>query len=193
MYRAVAWKSRELNIDLGEQDRIAKLAQSIQIEFIPGEDKQDVAVDGKIVTSALRQEDIGKRASQVATQQRVRETLVARQQEISQAGNVVMDGRDIGTVVFPTADVKIFLDASPEIRGQRRHLELQEKGEAPSGDTPSMERIIEDIRQRDEEDRNRKVSPLRPADDALIIDTSGLALDEVIEKVLQLVESKKTG
>jgi cytidylate kinase len=185
MYRAVAWKSRELNVDLADRDRIAEVAQSIQIEFIPGEDKRDVAVDGKIVTSALRQEDIGKRASQVATQQQVREILVARQQEISQADNVVMDGRDIGTVVFPSAEVKIFLDASPEIRGQRRHLELQEKGE-----TPNLQRIIEDIRQRDQEDRNRKLSPLRPADDAVLIDTSGLELAEVVEKVLQLVKAK---
>jgi cytidylate kinase len=186
MYRAVAWKSRELGIDLGEQERLAKLAQSIQIEFMPGEDKQEIVVDGKIVTSALRQENIGNLASQVATQERVREALVARQQEISHTGNVVMDGRDIGTVVFPDADIKIFLDASPEVRGQRRHLELQEKGNAPD-----REHIVEDIRRRDHEDRNRKASPLRPADDAVLIDTTGLGLDEVIEKVLQLIKTKR--
>ncbi len=186
MYRAVAWKSRELGIDLEDQERIAEVAQSIQIEFVPGEDKQEIAVDGKIVTSALRQEDIGIRASRVATQQRVRQALVARQQEIGQKGDVIMDGRDIGTVVFPDADIKIFLDASPEIRGQRRHLELNEQGDAPD-----RQEIIEDIRRRDDEDRNRKHSPLRPADDAVLIDTTGLELDRVIEKILQLIKTKR--
>jgi cytidylate kinase len=187
MYRAVAWKSRELGIGLEEEERIANLAQSIQIEFVAGNDTQEVLVDGQVVTLALRQEDIGSRASKVAIQKRVRQALVSRQQEISQNGDVVMDGRDIGTVVFPDADIKIYLDASADVRGERRHLELQDKGSAPD-----KGRIVEDIMRRDDEDRNRILSPLRQADDAVCIDTTGLALEGVIEKVLQLIETNRT-
>jgi cytidylate kinase len=183
MYRAVAWKSRELGIETGEEDLLAELANNIKIEFVPGPNGQQVMVDGTNATVFLKDEDIGRRASTIATQGEVRAALVDKQRQMGKTGNLVMDGRDIGTVVFPNADVKIFLDAAPEVRGKRRFLELKEKVS-----DLDRESIIHQVKQRDHEDRSRKISPLRPAEDAVTIDTTHLDLNEVINKVMRLVQ-----
>ncbi len=182
MYRAVGWRSRHLGIDLSQEERVADLARNINIEFVPGKNGQEVWVDGNNVTALLKDEAIGRRASVVATQPGVREALVDKQRQMGRAGDIVMDGRDIGTVVFPQADVKIFLDAAAEERGKRRYLELQTQDQ-----NIDMESTIRQVKKRDLEDRTRKVSPLRPAEDAVQIDTTRLDLNEVISQVMRLI------
>jgi len=146
-----------------------------------------VSIDGHDVTRAIRTPELDKIASAVARLPRVREVLVARQREIGLQGGVVMEGRDIGTQVFPDAEVKVFLDASPEVRGSRRFL--QNQSGAP-GKAPLEAAIVEEMKERDRRDRNRATSPLKPADDAVVIDSTSLTLDQVIQRVEQIIEEK---
>jgi len=130
MYRAVAWKALQKGIDPEDQNRIAEVARTISIEFLPGAERQKVMVDGEDLTPVLKTETIGRLAAVVAANKAVREVLVAQQQKMGRNGNVVMDGRDIGTVVFPEADKKFFLVADQKERAQRRHQEIQAKSQA---------------------------------------------------------------
>ena len=183
MYRAVAWKGQQTGIDLSDPDAVARMAEATDIELIPGGGGQRILVDGQDVTAQLKTEAVGRGAATVASQARVREILVAKQRDIGKNGGVVMDGRDIGTVVFPGADKKFFLDADPRERGRRRFEEL--KASNPEVD---LESIIDQVRERDFEDKNRAVSPLKQAADAIRLDTTHLAIEDVVEKILRLCE-----
>lgn len=187
MYRAVALKARQLNRDLGDEGQVAEVARKQNIEFIPGASGQAIVLDGEDVTSLLRSEQVDQDAAIVASLGEVREILVAKQRDMEKTGSIVMEGRDIGTVVFPQAERKFFLDATPEERGKRRFQELQAKHQEVDVDT-----IIEQIRQRDEKDRSREVSPLIQAKDAIYIDTTNFKLEEVVEQILESIEQLHT-
>ena len=184
MYRAVAWTAQKKGLSLTDETAMAELARSLKIEFVPCADGQSVLVDGKNATAHLKNETVGKGAATVAAQKSVREVLVARQRQIGETGNVVMDGRDIGTVVFPQANKKFFFVADAEERGRRRYEELKSKN--PDLD---LKIIIEEIRQRDHEDCNRKISPLVRAEDALEVDTTRLSIEEVTDHVLKNINN----
>jgi len=184
MYRAVAWTAEKKNLSLADETAMAEIAVSLKIEFVPDADGQSVLVDGENATAHLKNETVGRGAATVAAQKSVREVLVAKQRQIGKAGNVVMDGRDIGTVVFPQADKKFFFVADADERGRRRYEELKSKN--PGLD---LQNIIEEIRQRDHEDRNRKISPLVRAKDALEVDTTQLNIEEVTDHVFKNINN----
>jgi len=182
MYRAVAWKAEQSGIDLEDQERIAEVARTITIEFRPGSDRQKVMVDGEDLTPVLQTETIGRSAAIVAANKAVREVMVAQQQGMGRNGNVVMDGRDIGTVVFPEADKKFFLVADQKERAQRRHEEIKVKHPEVT-----FEKIYEQLQQRDYEDENREVSPLVPAKDSIRLDTTDMNIDDVVAYMVEII------
>ncbi|MBL4665429.1 MAG: (d)CMP kinase [Nitrospinaceae bacterium] len=186
MYRAVAWSAEKKDIDLSDENAVGQWVAQLKIEFVADPAGQQVKVNGENATGLLKNEVVGRGAAKVAAQKRVREILVAKQQEIGKSGNVVMDGRDIGTQVFPNAELKFFMDADAEERGKRRYLELKEKNL-----DVDLENIIAEIKQRDHEDRTRAISPLCPAEDAIKIDTTKFAIEEVIDKVMEQINLKK--
>ena len=186
MYRAVAYQCREQGVDLANSEQLAALLQTIQIELLPpaaGEDDVRVLVDGKEVGALLRTQEMGLLASQVSALPQVRKTLTRLQQKIGESGQIVAEGRDTGTVVFPQAAWKFFLDASPEIRAHRRAEQLRGKGEAVD-----EQQLLAQIVKRDKDDRERTIAPLKAAPDALTIDSTGLPVEEVVrlmhEKIL---------
>ncbi len=148
--------------------------------------KNDVFLDGVDVTDAIRTGEVAQAASRLATIAGVRHVLVAEQQRAGAGGGVVMEGRDIGTVVFPNAELKIFLDASPEVRAERRWKEHQEKG-----DTLTISRCLEEVRERDKRDRERKVSPLVRADDAIIVDNTAMDVEETARLIVMLARERE--
>lgn len=180
MYRAVAWKARQKGVDLRDQEQAAQVAGSINIEFVLGEESQKVIVDGEDITQLLKDEAVGADAAIVASQPKVREILTAKQRRMGQQGNIVMEGRDIGTVVFPDADKKFYFYADPVVRGKRRYLELQAKHRQVE-----LEKIIEEIKQRDYEDTHREIAPLAQAKDAIYMDTTHLKIEEVVDRVVR--------
>ena len=186
MYRAVAWSAEKKDLDLSDENAVGQWVTQLKIEFVADPAGQQVKVNGENATGLLKNEVVGRGAAKVAAQKRVREILVAKQQEIGRSGNVVMDGRDIGTQVFPNAELKFFMDADAEERGKRRYLELKEKNL-----DVDLENIIAEIKQRDHEDRTRAISPLCPAEDAIKIDTTKFAIEEVIDKVMEQINLKK--
>jgi len=181
MYRAVGWKALCDDIPLDDEAHVAMLAERSQISV----EAARVVIDGQDVTQAIRTPEIDKAASMVARLPRVREVLVARQRQMGEQGGVVMEGRDIGTVVFPDADVKIYLDASAEERARRR---LNDP--AHSGGSAGAAAVAASIEARDRSDTARSVSPLTIADDAILIDTTNLPIRAVVEKILQLIERR---
>ncbi len=187
MYRAVAWKARQSQVDLSDETGVAEVALNQNIQFVPGPEGQAVVADGEDVTTLLRSKTVDGDAAIVASLGKVREILVGKQREMGESVSIVMEGRDIGTVVFPRAERKFFLDATPEERGKRRFLELQAKNQEVDLDT-----IIEQIRRRDEIDRNRKASPLKPAEDAIYMDTTNLDLNEVVNQIMGWIEQAPT-
>ena len=184
MYRSVAWKSLEKNTALGDEDAVADIASKVKIELVPGKDGQLVFVDGKNITNQLKVEEISRGAAIVAAQPMIREIMTTKQRKLGKQGKVVMDGRDIGTVVFPQADKKFFLDADPKERGRRRFIELKEKDQVKNTD---LSTIIAQIVQRDHEDRSRKIAPLKQAKDAMLIDTTHLSVDQVAKEIIKII------
>ena len=184
MYRSVAWKSLEKNTALRDEDAVADIASKVKIELVPGKDGQLVFVDGKNITDQLKVEEISRGAAIVAAQPMIREIMTTKQRKLGKQGKVVMDGRDIGTVVFPQADKKFFLDADPKERGRRRFIELKEKDQVKNTD---LSTIIAQIVQRDHEDRSRKIAPLKQAKDAMLIDTTHLSVDQVAEEIIKII------
>ena len=182
MYRAVAWKAEQSGIDLEDQERISEVARTITIEFRPGSDRQKVMVDGEDLTPVLQTETIGRSAAIVAANKAVREVMVAQQQGMGRNGNVVMDGRDIGTVVFPEANKKFFLVADQKERAQRRYEEI--KAKHPEA---TFEKIYEQLQQRDYEDENREVSPLVPAKDSIRLDTTDMNIEDVVAYMVEII------
>src|SRR5262245_36219344 len=184
MYRAVAWKALQEQIVLTDEDAIAALARRISIETGDG----IVRVDGHDVASAIRTPQIDAAAAAVSRQPRVRERLIAQQREMGREGGVVMEGRDIGTVVFPNADLKVFLDASPEERARRRALDpAHTAGRTGAG----LQDVATALEERDRSDRTRAASPLVRADDAVGIDTTGVPIENVIDQVLAIVAGRQ--
>jgi cytidylate kinase len=194
MYRAVALKALQTGVATGDAAALEALAHATQVRLEPrlesGSEGNRVLLDGVDVTGKLRTPEITAAASQVSVHPPIRRWLVSLQQSLGAQGNVVMEGRDIGTVVFPHAPVKIFLDASPEKRGERRY-EQTRGNETAATQLPTA--VLEEIRERDRRDRTRADSPLRPAEDATIIDSTDLSLDQVIERAAALVERYLVG
>jgi CMP/dCMP kinase len=183
MYRALALKAILNDISFGDEDALLRLAQNSRIQLEPAATGNRVLLDGKDVTQRIRETDVTEAASRVSVHPKVREWMVARQQEMGAGGGVVMEGRDIGTKVFPNADVKIFLDADPVIREQRRLRQYNLKGAA-------AETTAAELRMRDQRDRTRAVSPLAPAPDALVLDSTTMSEDEVFRRAEELVQEK---
>jgi CMP/dCMP kinase len=180
MYRAVTWLALESRISPQDEAEVTRLADAIQIELgQPGADgAPTINVNGKDVTKDLRSPEVDRNVSYVSRMPGVRRAMVRVQRSVAREGDLIMLGRDIGTVVLPDAPLKVYLDASPVVRAKRRHVELKESGlNRPEAD------ILDELRQRDRLDSERHTSPLRPADDAIIIDTDSLSLDEVVQRV----------
>lgn len=187
MYRAFALKALRAGMPLEESSGLERLAAETSIRLEPGEEENRVLLDGEDVTGLIRNPTVTEAASRVSVFPRVRAWMVRLQQQLGAQGGVVMEGRDIGTVVFPHAEVKIFLDAAPEVRGLRRYDQMDQKGTAPP---PPPDEIIRDLRARDERDRNRADSPLKPAQDSVILDSTNLTLDEAVSEAVRIVAGK---
>ena len=185
MYRTVGLYCAENSIDLENMDEVKKALQKVNIELKYDEGVQHIYLNGEDVSSAIRVQRIAEYASKVAAIGVVREKLVEMQRNIAENGNVVMDGRDIGTVVLKDAELKIYQVASIECRALRRHKENLQRGIESD-----LEAIQKEIAMRDEQDMTRLISPLKKADDAIEIDTSDMSLEEVVAKVMQLVEQR---
>jgi len=185
MYRAMALYLHRLGISAEDTEKIAESCSGaeISIEYIDGE--QVVLLGGENVNPLLRTREVSEMASKSSAVPQVRTRLVQLQQELGKKQNVVMDGRDIGTVVLPDAQVKIYLTASVDVRARRRWLELKEKGE-----DPVFEEIAREIEERDNRDMTREVSPLRIADDAVLVDSSAMTIEEVADYILKIVHSR---
>ena len=187
MYRAVTWAALERGIDIEGEEAVTELARSLRIEIaapMVDDDRQySVSVDGHDVTWELRSPEVDKHVSTVSAYAGVRQALTEEQRRIASRGGVVMVGRDIGTVVIPDADLKIYLDASPEARARRRYLELLERGEEAE-----YESILHNMRRRDRIDSQRQVAPLKAAKDAVRVDTDNLSIAEVLSVVEGLVD-----
>jgi cytidylate kinase len=183
MYRALALKAVEWDISFDDEAALLRAARESRIALEPASTGNRVLLDGKDVTQRVRETDVTEGASRVSVHPLIREWMVARQQELGAGGGVVMEGRDIGTKVFPHADVKIFLDADPVVREQRR-LQQRNLPQAASA------AVAAELRERDRRDRTRAASPLVAAPDALVLDSSRLSEDEVLAKVEDLVQQK---
>ena len=188
MYRAVAWKALQLGASFDAADRIGELAEGSLIELTGSVDATRVLIDGQDITAEIVTPAISQAASVVSAIPAVRRALVARQQQMGRTGGVVMEGRDIGTQVFPDAEVKIYLDATSEARAQRRFDEDSARGTAVA----SLEQMQFEIEERDTRDKTRADSPLVQAEDAVYIDSSRLTIEEVVTQILRLV-NEKTG
>lgn len=188
MYRAFALKALRAHAPLDEAEALKTLADETTIQLEPGAEENRVLLDGEDVTGLLRNQIVTDAASRVSVFPLIRAWMVSLQQQMGVNGGVVMEGRDIGTVVFPHADVKIFLDAAPEVRGLRRYDQLGQSGHGP--EMPQPEEVIHALRERDQRDRNRADSPLRPAADAVMLDSTNMTLEEAVRAAEEIVESK---
>lgn len=182
LYRVLAFAAIQKQINLTDSVSLVELALALDVSFVSNGAGVDTLLAGDNVGAKLRTENVAQAASQIAAIQAVRDALLARQKAFYQAPGLIADGRDMGTIVFPEAPVKVFLDASAQERAKRRFIQLQDKGF-----NVSIAQILSEIKERDFRDRNRAVAPLRPAKDALVIDSTLLTIDEVVEQVLELL------
>jgi len=185
MYRAVGWKALCENIPLDSPEQLAALASRVRIDLAARDGKQHVILDGEDITDRIRTTEVSHAASVAAAVPGVRHPMVAEQRRAGEQGGVVMEGRDIGSVVFPNAGLKIYLDASPEVRAGRRWQELREKGE--EADPQS---VLAGVHERDRRDRERKMSPLVRAADAVLIDNSAMDAEETARVIVLLAREK---
>lgn len=185
MYRAMAYYFLQKGIDAQDEDRIAKAAADVEISIVYQDGAQCVILNGENVNHVIRTEEVGKMASATSKYPVVRTKLVELQRELAKTSDVIMDGRDIGTVVLPDADVKIYLTASSKVRAQRRYDELTEKGIVCDFDT-----IEKDIIDRDYQDMHRETSPLKQAEDAVLLDSSELTIDGVVAEMKRIISGK---
>jgi len=186
LYRVVGFACRQAGVSLDDSDAVAGVARALNVDFKPTDSGVTVWLSGDDVTSAIRSEEGGADASLVAALEPVRAALLLRQQELARLPGLIADGRDMGTVVFPDAPLKIFLTASAEARAERRFHQLQGLGESVS-----LARLLTDIEQRDARDQSRSISPLVPAEDAIVIDSTALTADEVLQAACELAKSRK--
>ena len=187
MYRAFALKAMRVHCPLDDDSALAGLADETTIQLEPGDSENRVLLDGEDVTGLLRNAIVSEGASRVSIFPAIRSWMVRLQQQMGAKGGVVMEGRDIGTVVFPHAEVKIFLDAAPEVRGLRRYDQLGQNGRTPE---VQPEEVIRELRERDYRDRNRADSPLKPAPDAVLLDSTDMTLEEAVKAAETIVETK---
>ncbi|WP_426416599.1 (d)CMP kinase [Aestuariirhabdus sp. LZHN29] len=186
LYRLVALSAQNHNVALDDEDSLRVMAEHLDVQFVTAQsDGLQVVLEGEVVSKSMRTEECGVAASKVAAQPAVRTALLKRQQAFAEEPGLVADGRDMGTVVFPQAPLKVFLTASAEVRAERRRRQLQEKGI-----DVSIQRLLADIRERDERDTNRAVAPLKPAEDAVLLDGTKLTIEEVLERVLSEVAKR---
>lgn len=183
MYRAMALYFIRLGISADDTEKISSQCQNADISISYADGTQVVLLDGENVNGFIRTEEVGNMASATSVNGNVRKKLVELQQKLAAKENVVMDGRDIGTVVLPDAKIKVYLTASSAVRAKRRFLELQAKGE-----DADIKKIEEDIIDRDHRDMTREISPLRQAEDAIYLDSSNMTIDEVVNKIMSLVD-----
>jgi len=192
MYRAIACKIHENNVNMYDSENIAEICRKTNIELYQRPDGMQVLLDGHDVTDSIRDHAISSLASTISAQPFVRERLVALQRKMGRSGGAVMEGRDIGTVVFPDADIKFFLDATAEERARRRHNELMSRGEPVAYD-----KVLKDILKRDQNDICREVAPLRRAGDAVVVDTSLIDADAVVDlmvdRIKKHIDAKEKG
>ncbi len=184
MYRAVALAALEKEVDYQSEQEIADLLESLEIEFRKNGENQHIFLNGVDVSARIREAEITKLSSDISQNKLVREKLVSMQQKMGEAGGIIMDGRDIGTVVFPNADVKIFLTASVRTRAERRWKELKHKG-------VSLEAIEKELIWRDNNDSTRQLAPLKKAEDAIEVDTSEMSIEQQVNHIYQLIRDKK--
>ncbi|WP_455684149.1 (d)CMP kinase [Thomasclavelia sp.] len=183
MYRCVGYYCLQNNIDLNNETAVSAALKNIKITM---DSDNHVYLNDHDVSNEIRQDEVSMSASLVSSYQDVREFLVKQQRQMANIGGVILDGRDIGTVVLPDAKLKIYQNASVETRAKRRYLENKQRGLAAD-----LETIKKDIEQRDYQDMNRKISPLKKAEDAIVLDTSNLSIEEVVNEVLQLVKQRE--
>jgi cytidylate kinase len=183
MYRALALKAIDRDASFDDEDALVKLAENSRIQLEPTLGGNRTLLDGKDVSSRIRERDVTEAASRISIHPKVREWMVARQREMGTGGGVVMEGRDIGTQVFPNADLKIFLDADPVVREQRRMEQQKIKGDVAAS-------VAAELRERDRRDRTRTASPLVAASDAVVINSTALSEDEVLAQVEELAKQK---
>lgn len=189
MFRAVAYTALKKNVDVQDEDGLAQIAENYKITFELEEGNpayKSILMAGEDITSQIRTDEVTQAVTPVCKHAKVREALLKQQREICQSGNYILDGRDIGTVVFPNAELKIFLVASAHERAKRRVLQNEQSG---VGST-NYDEVLADINRRDEEDSNRDVAPLRPAQDSLEIDSTSKSKQEVIDEIVRLAKEK---
>lgn len=188
LYRLLAFAAQNHGVDLTNEEVLTRLAAHLDVQFVAdeGQGEQRIILEGEDVTRAIRTEAIGAGASQVAALPALREALLQRQRAFREAPGLVADGRDMGTVVFSDAELKIFLTASPQERAERRYKQLLQKGE-----TANLASLLDEIMARDERDMNRSVAPLKPADDAIMVDSTDMSIEQVLETVQ--MEAHKRG
>jgi cytidylate kinase len=186
MYRAVALSAFRKKIDFSDIAALHEMYRDIDINFRSTDDNYRVYIGAEDISDEIRRPEIDMLSSKISAIKEVREAMTGLQRRIGRKGGIVAEGRDMGTVVFPDADHKFFLTASPEIRAGRRYKERLDRGEYIS-----MEQVETDLKKRDEQDRTRVIAPLRPALDAIIIDTTTLGIDEVVEELLERIGKRK--
>ncbi|CAK7005059.1 MAG: Cytidylate kinase [Peptostreptococcus russellii] len=182
MYRAITYKCIEEGININNEEEVIKICESSDVDFR----NNQIYLDGKNIDIEIRRQEVSSNVSNVAKIKKVRELLVARQREIASESDAILDGRDVGTCIFPDARYKFFLSASAQERGRRRYEELKSKGE-----DVDLDNIIEDIKKRDKIDSTREVSPLIKAEDAIEIDSTSMSINEVVDYIIDAVESDK--
>lgn len=186
LYRAVALKVGRAGLDASDKPGIAALCSETAVEFVERDGVTRIRLDGRDVTELIRTPEISMLASTVSAVPEVRQRLLAVQRDAARAGGIVAEGRDMGTVVFPGADVKFFLTAGPEERGRRRWLELRERGHEAD-----LEDVIRDVARRDRQDSEREIAPLRPAEDGVFVDSTGKTVEEVVGEMLRVIKGKE--
>jgi cytidylate kinase len=188
MYRALGLTALRSGTDVQDEKKIVALCRKLDVSVSHGADGQHTFVEGEDVTGLIRTQEVGMAASTVSRYAEVRKAMVRLQQKLAAETDMLLDGRDICTTVLPNATAKIYLTASAEERARRRFLELQKKGS-----TEPYEQVLKEVKERDEQDMNRPVEPLRQAEDAVLVDTTNLGFDEVVEAILAIVEEKQRG
>jgi cytidylate kinase len=186
LYRLLGLHARNLGVALDDEQALVPLARELPCRFTERAGELQIELAGEDVSDFIRTEEVGELASRVAVLQPVRDALLARQQSFAEAPGLVADGRDMGTVVFTTAPLKIYLTASPEERARRRYNQLKEKGF-----DANLAALVEDIRNRDERDMSRDVAPLKPAEDALVIDSTDMTIDAVLARILDEAQKRQ--
>ena len=186
LYRLLAFAAGNHGVDLTNEEAMKLLAAHLDVQFVAASGGQRIILEGEDVTDLIRNEQVGAGASQVASLPAVREALLQRQQAFREMPGLVADGRDMGTVVFPDAPLKVFLTASAEERAQRRYLQLKAKG-----DDVNLASLLDEIRARDERDTQRAVAPLKPAADAIVLDSTELSIEQVLERILREIADRE--